>query len=368
MTAGRANDAPLPPRQARVEPTDHVLDAMLEHAPLAAVVLDEEGVVLQANARAEALLDVGARDAERRRFLDLVPPAEAPRVRALLGSAFEAAEAREEVEVAIADGALVSLTVLPVHDGVRRLLVLARDLTQEGQRRKDAAENRKMADLGKLIAGVTHELRTPLTYLLTNLDLNRRRIEAMMRERHDLDAPLRDLLHAHDAAYQGAQRVAHIAEELRPLAKNRPHRPVPMDLAEIVVDAVRTFRATHGLDVEVRLDLQSTHRVPMDRDDMCNVVLNLLVNAAQAQGGAGVVEVQTRNARTPPEIRVVDHGPGVPEEFRPRLFEPFRTTKPEGTGLGLFISRRTVEAHGGTLTFEETPGGGATFVVRLPTP
>jgi signal transduction histidine kinase len=232
--------------------------------------------------------------------------------------------------------------------------------------RAEAAQYRKMADLGKLIAGVAHELRTPLTYVANNLAIQRARLEDASGNADDAKAILRDALAANLTAQEGVNRLAHVLQELRPLSRNRPMRLRAVDLADLVLDAVQTFRAADGDRVRVALDLQATHRVALDRDDMANVLINLLNNAADAIGHQGSIEVSTRNATVPPEIRIVDHGPGVAPDFAPQLFEPFRTTKPDGTGLGLFISRRTVEAHGGTLTYEPTPGGGATFVIRLP--
>ena len=97
---------------------------------------------------------------------------------------------------------------------------------------------------------------------------------------------------------------------------------------------------------------------------MC--IRDRLRNGAQALGGEGTLVLQTRNRDVPPQIRVVDQGPGVPPDVAGHLFEPFRTTKEKGTGLGLFIAKQAVEAHGGTLTHEPTPGGGATFVIQFP--
>ena len=110
----------------------------------------------------------------------------------------------------------------------------------------------------------------------------------------------------------------------------------------------------------------------LDADEtlLRQVLVNLLQNAALYAPG-NVVRVEAHERAGAVEIRVVDHGPGIPEPERARIFEPYNRARPglraRGSGLGLAISRGFVAAHGGTLEVETTPGGGATFVVRLPT-
>jgi signal transduction histidine kinase len=96
------------------------------------------------------------------------------------------------------------------------------------------------------------------------------------------------------------------------------------------------------------------------------VLLNLIINAAQAMGHAGQIVVSIAETDQRCQISVADHGPGIPEEIRENIFDPFFTTKHRGTGLGLAVARRTVELHGGKLRFECPPGGGTVMIVSLP--
>ncbi len=110
----------------------------------------------------------------------------------------------------------------------------------------------------------------------------------------------------------------------------------------------------------------------LDADEtlLRQVLVNLLQNAARYAPDGGPIRVEASVAADSVEIRVIDHGPGVPEPERLRIFEPYNRARPgvrgSGSGLGLAISRGFVAAHGGTLDVETTPGGGATFVVTLP--
>ena len=100
-------------------------------------------------------------------------------------------------------------------------------------------------------------------------------------------------------------------------------------------------------------------------DPLRRAFSNLLRNASEAMGGRGAIEIGVGRDGHGLGVTIADHGPGIPEELRHRVFEPYFTTKPDGTGLGLALVRQTVEAHRGVITVSETPGGGATFTVVL---
>ena len=106
--------------------------------------------------------------------------------------------------------------------------------------------------------------------------------------------------------------------------------------------------------------------VPLDNDSLKQVYLNLILNAVEAmpEGGPLAIEVRERNAKI--EVSIGDHGQGVPREDLERLGSPFYTTKPKGSGLGLFLTRRLVQTSGGDLTIDSEVGKGTTCVVRLP--
>jgi signal transduction histidine kinase len=95
---------------------------------------------------------------------------------------------------------------------------------------------------------------------------------------------------------------------------------------------------------------------------------NLLRNAAEAMGGRGTIDIAVGRDGRGILVTIADHGPGIPEELRTRVFEPYFTTKQDGTGLGLALVRQAIEAHNGTISVAETPGGGATFAIVLSTP
>jgi signal transduction histidine kinase len=246
---------------------------------------------------------------------------------------------------------------------VSRYKTVARRLKEQEAR---AAEERNRAEtarwrqeslarMGEMAAVVAHEVRNPLAGIKGVLQVVGQRLPAESGDRRALQqATLRlDSLQA-------------LTEELLLFARPRPPEPAPLGLLTLARETAELLRADPalaGLAVEARGDAGDLHGDPRQ---LRTVVANLLRNAAEATGGKGRVIVEIRDRRGEIELRVEDNGPGVPEEQRERIFEPFFTTRARGTGLGLAIVRRVAEAHGGQVTVEPAPGGGARFRVRLP--
>ena len=131
------------------------------------------------------------------------------------------------------------------------------------------------------------------------------------------------------------------------------------------VDRIRDDPRTHGVNFEI----EDSDLLCMADPGMLNgVMLNLLLNAAQATGAKGTVRIEIRSGGGYCQLRVVDDGPGIPVEIRDRIFEPFFTTRARGTGLGLPTVKRWVEAQGGDLAYECPTTGGTVMVVRLALP
>lgn len=230
--------------------------------------------------------------------------------------------------------------------------------------RRQVAVSEKMAALGSLVSGVAHEVRTPLTYLANNVFLARHRLEkarALPATRSLAD----DVAPCLDAAAEGVDRINRLVTELRPFARLKGGR-VRAGLGDLVRGAVELFRATHRGETAVEADLQATPDVECDREQMQQVVLNLLDNASDAKPRDGVVRVATRCEGNEAVLVVEDHGVGMPAEVKARIFDPFFTTKAEGTGLGLSIVRRIVDAHNGTIEVDSELRLGTRVVIRLP--
>jgi two-component system sensor histidine kinase PilS (NtrC family) len=272
--------------------------------------------------------------------------------------------ARDEIDLATPAGRLrlgYSTSPLVGRDGARLgTAVVFQDLTslRAMQERLDRSE--RLADLGRLAAGLAHELRNPLASMMGSVELLRSTSQAD-DERRLLDIVQRE-----------GSRLANLVTEFLAFARPVPPRREPVDLAALAAETLDAFaHDPAAAAVALERDLQPAP-ARADPVQVRQVLWNLLANAAQAfaPGSAGG-RVRVACRALPgggAELSVADDGPGIePEDLR-RLFTPFFTTKPSGTGLGLATIARIVDAHGGAVAAESEPGRGARFTVRLPPP
>jgi two-component system sensor histidine kinase PilS (NtrC family) len=239
--------------------------------------------------------------------------------------------------------------------------VIFQDLTELRAMEEAVERSKRLADLGQVAAGLAHELRNPLASISGCVELLRgvgglsdedqRVLGIVLKETGRLD-----------------QLLTRFLEFTRPA----PPHAVPADLAAIVAETLDVFAAdpcAQGMAIERSL---ARSRVECDPDQLRQVVWNLLVNAAQAireTGRAGTIRASCEPAADGGAVlAVTDDGPGIAPAARARIFTPFFTTKPRGTGLGLAVVQRIVDAHGGSVGLDSTPGLGARFTVKLPAP
>jgi signal transduction histidine kinase len=240
----------------------------------------------------------------------------------------------------------------------------------------------RLASLGLLAAGVVHEVNTPLAYILSNLDwideelpslrkaLEGQKhagteLESLAERMAGLESTMRDIR-------EGAERVRHIARDVKAFARDPGDASQLVDLREVLDAALKMALVHIRYRARVVRDYQDVPLVLANEARLAQVFLNLVVNAAQAipeDGGDHEIRVRLwtgPNGEACAEVG--DTGMGIPAENMAHLFEPFFTTKPsgEGTGLGLFICKSIVESFDGTITVDSRPGAGTTFRLSLP--
>ncbi len=299
-------------------------------------------------------------------------------------------ESRAEMERlrarAIRDGGSFSLDVLiRTARGNERWLRLTADVEQEGGRpvrifgTKQDITAAKMAEarvralqaelinlsrksaMGTMAATLAHELNQPLAAIGNFAAGTRRALQTAEPSREFLESGL-------DAIENSAFRASNIIRSLREMNSGTAARRQIVDAKPLIAEAAALAMLGSDAGIAHRFDLADNVRVAVDPIQLQQVVINLVRNAVEAVLDAPRREiiVVARTAGRTVELRVDDSGPGIAPQLNDRLFEAFVSSKPDGMGIGLSISRTIIEAHGGSLSAANREGGGASFRVTLP--
>jgi signal transduction histidine kinase len=229
---------------------------------------------------------------------------------------------------------------------------------QRHQREMLRAE--QLSAVGQLAAGVAHEVRNPLTSVKIL-------VEAALRSHNRKPLSVEDLEVIHGELARLEQTVQGFLDFARPPTLRRS----PVALRDVVAQALELIRVRarqQRVETVVRCG-DDVLPVSVDRSQLCNVLVNLFLNALDAMPQGGRLEIDLEaSPKAGVRITVADTGAGIPPEIVGRLFTPFASSKPTGTGLGLSISRRIIEEHGGRISGSNRPEGGALFSIILPAP
>lgn len=394
------------------------LESLFSSISSVLVWLDGEDRVLRWNAGAELVFGVSVAEAAGRP-ISRIAQWDAGAVEEAFDQCRngKAAVRLDEVRFVRADGKrrLLGMTVNPAPSGNERpgVLILAQDITEIKSQEDRRSLEMKMQSIGRLAAGIAHEINTPVQYVSYNegflrdafadalalITLYRELLDEACQALRLLDPARADSLADKakegelraDLAYlaeeipktvenslKGLGQVARIVSAMREFSHPGEHDEVALDINSALENTVTISRNEWKRVADVKLELADD--LPLiygHPQDLNQVFLNLLVNAAQAVeekmmadgGEPGEIHIRSCHKDGMIEASFTDTGPGVPEEIRSRIFEPFFTTKPagKGTGQGLAITHAlVVERYGGEILLEDRPGGGSIFTVRLP--
>ena len=232
--------------------------------------------------------------------------------------------------------------------------------TRDLERRTRIAE--KLAAVGTLSAGLAHEIRNPLNAASLQLQLLERRV------RRAIEEPAPKLLEPIAVVQSELARLSHLVEDFLRFARPTDLHTRPFDIRAMlshIFDLQQPEARRHGIELRADLPDDPLH-VDGDREKLLQVVLNLVRNAIEALEGTGG-DILIKLARAEDGMLLVsicDDGPGIPDEILSRIFEPFFSTKPMGTGLGMAICHSLVQQHGGTISVR--CNGGTKVDILLP--
>ena len=257
-------------------------------------------------------------------------------------------------------------------DAVSGYFVLVLDVSErveaeeaDRRHREALAHVSRLATMGELAASIAHEVNQPLSALVVNAQAAQRFLAAPSPDLGEIDDALGDIA-------EDAQRAGSVIRHMRTLLRKGEQRTEPVDLNALVTSTVDMLQSDAvARDVSVTVDLaESLPAVSGDPIQLMQVVLNVMVNAFEAVSEESrrprLVGIKTSTTTNSIEISLTDNGPGLPDDIEGQAFGPFVSTKPDGLGLGLSISRSIVEAHHGQLLAENNSLEGATLRIILP--
>ena len=357
------------------------LDALMDAAADAIVIIDEDGRIQRFNRAAERIF--GYRETEvrgRNVSLLMTEPHRSQHDDYLqryheTGEAVVIGNGREELGRR-SDGDIfpMQLSVGEIRQGDSRGFVgIIRDIS-EMHRAKEQVRHLeeqllhadRLVILGELTAGIAHEINQPLTAIAAYADAG-----GTIIERID-EAPAADMRSICERIGGQARRAAEVVQRLRGLVRSGTTSKSRHNLNEIIRNILLLF------EFEIKktgtqllfFPLESLEDLYVDDIQIQQILVNLVKNSLDAIGEVGQadgrIEIRVLSEGSDVQVAVTDNGPGVPSALRPRLFDSFFTTKPKGVGLGLSICKSIAAAHGGSLRHEQPWEGGSRFVLTLP--
>jgi len=335
-------------------------DSLVNHMPIGLVAMDPGKRIIAFNETAEALFGLPAGDVLGRTSEETLPEIITETTEGL-GATQQILEKETDCPVSRERTIPLSIIATRLQDDEGNFfgyVILFRDLTEVQHLKRELERNRRLAAIGSLASGVAHEIRNPLSSI--------KGFATYLRERYR-DNP--EDLQVTDIMIQEVERLNRVIGQLlefsRPLILNRKVAAI-----EPILRHAMKMIEIQALEKGVSLEVDFGRMVPdllLDSDRMTQVFLNLTLNALNAMEKGGTLSLRvTQSGDRTVRVDISDTGTGIGKEELGRIFDPYFTTRPSGTGLGLPIAQRIVEAHGGEILVSSEPGRGTVFSVLLP--
>ncbi|MGB8648042.1 MAG: PAS domain S-box protein [Anaerolineae bacterium] len=235
---------------------------------------------------------------------------------------------------------------------------ISREITQQKQLEEQARRADRLAALGRMAATLAHELNNPLQSIRATVELLLDFAPTEAERREGMEIIRNEII-----------RLGEISRRILDFARPTPVQPRQKVAVNALVEQTLTLarKQLQHAGIRITTHFQALPPVNAAPEQLTQVFLNLMLNAVEATGEGGVLEIATAREPGGVAITFTDDGPSIPPDLLPRLFEPFVTTKTQGSGLGLYISQSIIQQHGGSLTVaNQGPARGVTFTIRLP--
>ncbi|HEM7971963.1 TPA: two-component system sensor histidine kinase AtoS [Citrobacter farmeri] len=254
----------------------------------------------------------------------------------------------------------LSVTTSRIHNPNGELigaLVIFSDLTARKETQRRLAQTERLATLGELMAGVAHEVRNPLTAIRGYVQIIRQQTSLSVHQEY-LSVVLKEI-----------DSINRVIQQLLDFSRPRQSQWQQVLLNSLIEETLILVQ-TSGVQARIAFNVEQDKELPAivaDRELLKQVILNILINAVQAISSCGEIRIRTLSySATQQAVIIEDNGCGIDIALQKKIFDPFFTTKASGTGLGLALSQRIINAHQGDIHVASMPGCGATFTLILP--
>jgi two-component system nitrogen regulation sensor histidine kinase NtrY len=351
----------LKQKQQALDQRRRYMETVLKSVSAGVVSIDSDGNLTTLNRSAERLLGVRSQEVLGKNFREVLRPMHLDMVKGFLKDLITSRQdsLRKQVTVPAREGSLtlqVNLSLLrDDSDELIGTVVVLDDMTQ-------LVKAQRMAAWREVARRIAHEIKNPLTPIqLSAQRLRKRFLGRLEDDRHVFDECTTMIVRSVD-------ELKNLVDEFSRFARMPAAKPVPSNLNDIIREALAIYLEAHRA-VSISFAPDGTlPQLQLDRDQMKRVMINLLDNAIASLEGEGEVTVTTSYN---PELKlatcvVADTGHGIPSEIRPRLFEPYFSTKKSGTGLGLAIVNTIIADHHGFIRVKDNHPRGTRFIIELP--
>jgi PAS domain S-box-containing protein len=354
-------------RTARLRASEGRFRSIFEEAPIGIAMTDVHGRIHTSNPALQQILDYTGEELAAKTLSGLVDPDDTQQDEPLPAELVSGRLRGYRVERRFlrkgGRSVWVSLTACPVSRSrgrPRSVLVMLEDVTDQKEAAGALLRAERLAVAGRLAASLTHEINNPLQSVMGCLGL----AQEALAEGESADRFL-------DVALEELRRAAAIVSRLRDMQRRSPRESREPADVNALLEQVLTLTAKKSADHHVGVDWQpdpTLPLVPVVPDHIKQVFLNVVLNAVEAMPEGGRLEVRAVPTAEPAglAVTIADTGVGMDAEALKRLFEPFYSTKRDGLGLGLHVSRNIVRDHGGRIEVASEVGGGTTFTIWLP--
>jgi two-component system, NtrC family, sensor histidine kinase HydH len=333
-------------------------EALVKNMPIGLIALDDQGKVVTCNEKAQAVLEIACSDALGREALTILPEplkkilAELPASGGFLESDIQliSSEGKEHIWEAVAAGLM--------DEGIPAgRILLIRDVTAIRQMEKEVTRSRHLNSIGSLAAGVAHEIRNPLSSIKGFAVYFKERLSGNKEDEQTADVVIAE-----------TERLNRVISQLIEFARPLELKKEKVKFVELVEHTIKLIASdTQKNKISVEIDTAADlPEIEIDPDKIKQVLLNIFLNSLAALKEGGTLRIELSPGMDNLTVTISDNGAGIEKMDLPKIYDPYFTSKPAGTGLGLAVVQKIMEAHGGKINVESTAGKGTKVFLYFP--